>query len=262
MTVPRSHLPSSPAAPAERAVTVTLPRATAPCSVSIVIPTWNEATIIGPVVRGALNVADEVIVADAGSPDGTAEAARQAGARVVETAKGRGNQLRVGASKATGDVLLFLHADATLAPTARIAIEHALQRTDHAGGNFRLHFTPGDNVVCRLFSEANHLRRKWFRVYYGDSGIFVRRSVYEALGGFQGFPVFEDYDFVRRLERQYKTVYLADETIAVSGRRFAERPLQVLMIWAWMHLRLAFGASPWQLAKLYSDKRASTSSSF
>src|SRR6266511_4311111 len=105
----------------------------APLSLSVVIPTWCEASEIRAVVAVARAIGDEVIV-DAGSPDGTAELARAAGARVIVAAKGRGAQLDAGARVATGDALLFLHADIRLPAEARAAIEVALSEPGILGG--------------------------------------------------------------------------------------------------------------------------------
>ena len=94
-------------------------------------------------------------------------------------------------------MLLFLHADARLPACARPAIEAALCRPEVIGGNFRLRFTPS-SPWANAFALANDVRRRALRIYYGDSGIFVRRSTYEVLGGFKPLPLMEDYDFARR----------------------------------------------------------------
>ena len=137
---------------------------------SVVIPSWNEVASIGAAVESARSFADEVIVADAGSPDGTAERAAAAGAIVVIAPKGRGHQLRAGAARASGDVFLFLHADVTLPAGARRAVEQALVDTTIVGGNFRLRFEPA-SFAAHVFTAANDVRRRLFRIYYGDSAI-------------------------------------------------------------------------------------------
>lgn len=110
--------------------------------ISIIIPTWNEAPLIANAVASAFRVADEVVVADAGSPDGTAEIAASTGARVVQAMKGRGTQLDAGARAARGDVLLFVHADARLPPRARSAVLKSLSDPRMVGGNFLIRFLP------------------------------------------------------------------------------------------------------------------------
>lgn len=111
-------------------------------TLSIIIPTWQEAPLIRDTVQCAWRIGDEVIVVDGGSRDGTAMLAEAAGARVVLAPKGRGRQLQTGAKAATGDILLFLHADVRLPPAARTAILGALSAPEVIGGNFLIRFLP------------------------------------------------------------------------------------------------------------------------
>lgn len=225
----------------------------APASITVVIPTWCEARSIAYSVRSALAVGDDVIVADASSPDGTAAVAQAAGARVVTAPRSRGAQLHAGAVAARGDVLLFLHADTLLPSQARAAIHEALDDSAVVGGNFYLQFVPR-SFAARLFTGVNDLRRRWLGIYYGDSGLFVRRSVYERLGGFRALPILEDYEFVRRLERSGPTVYLRQIVIEASARRFETSPVRTLVVWTLIQtLYSVFQVSPRRLAKFYSD---------
>jgi rSAM/selenodomain-associated transferase 2 len=223
-------------------------------SISVVIPTWCEATDIRAAVASAQGLGDEVIVADGGSRDATVIIAAEAGARVVHAPKGRGAQLAAGAEAAKGDVLLFLHADARLPPSARQSIEAALAPQQVAGGNFYLVYE-GRTFAARLFTWANHVRREWLQIYYGDSALFVRRTVYEALGGFRPLPVFEDYDFVRRLERDHETAYVRNTAVHASARRFEQEPLRTLFIWTAMQVLFSVGVSANTLSRLYADIR-------
>ncbi len=222
--------------------------------ISAIIPAWCEAAAISDAVIEARAVADEVIVADAESPDGTGARARSAGARTVGSARGRGAQLVAGAAAARGDVLLFLHADARLPMAARGAIEDALCDSSIGGGNFRLRFDPADRWA-RVFAYVNHERRRLLRIYYGDSGLFVRRNVYEQIGGFRDLPIMEDFDLVRRLERATRTAYITDVVIVASSRRFIDRPVRTLAIWAAIQTLASAGVAPERLARLYADIR-------
>ena len=223
-------------------------------SLSVVIPTWCEAAEITDTVRGARAIADEVIVVDAESPDGTAGLARSAGARVIEAPKGRGTQLDRGARIAAGNVLLFLHCDVRLLPEAREAIEEALADPDIQGGCFRVRYEP-ETFFAQLFSWANHVRTRWLRIYYGDSAVFVRRETYVTLGGFRSLPIFEDYDFVRRLERAARTTYVRHVIVRASARRFGAAPIRTLMIWILLQILYSMGVSAQTLALLYRDAR-------
>ena len=226
----------------------------APATISVVIPAWNEAPLIGDAVRWAREIGDEVIVADPGSPDGTACAAKRAGAKIVSSAKARGVQLNAGARSATGDVLLFLHADARLPPAGRGAILGALADRRVIGGNFLPRFLPA-SWFTRFLVPSNDLRRLLTRGYYGDSGIFVRRDVYRALGGFPPFPLMEDYAFSRKIERSGRTAYLRQPPIYASARRFRGRELRTLMLWMRLQTLYWLGVPPEQLAQAYPDVR-------
>lgn len=223
-------------------------------SLSVVIPAWCEAAHIDEAVRAALAIGDEVIVADAASPDGTAAIAERAGARVVLAPKGRGPQLHAGAQAARGDTLLFLHADARLPKEARGAIDQALADPGVLGGNFYLRFEP-ESPAARLFTWANDARRRWLRIYYGDSAPFLRRRVYEALGGFKPMPIFEDHELLRRLERMGRTAYIDHITVTASARRFEGAAAKTLLVWASLQALYSLGVSAESLAGLYHDRR-------
>lgn len=223
--------------------------------ISVIIPAWREAKTIGKAVLAAREIGDEVIVVDPGSPDGTAAIAEAAGGIVVTSPKGRGAQLRAGAARARGDTLLFLHADVALGPGARDAINRALSDPEVVGGNFVLRFDP-PSFAARVFTLANDVRRTWLRIYYGDSAIFVRASTYAALGGFRTMPIFEDYDFVRRLERVGRTVYVREVTAVASARRFHAAPLRTLFVWTTLQTLFSLGVSAERLAWMYEHERA------
>ena len=226
--------------------------------ISVIIPTYQEAARIGACVRAARSWADEVIVVDAGSSDGTAQLAAAEGARVLTAPKGRGVQLHAGALAASGELLVFLHADAEIGAGARTALLRCLEHAEVVGGNFRLVFD-GQTACARVFTLANDLRRRLLRIYYGDSVLFMRRAVYEALGGFEPLPIFEDYALIRRLERYAagRTTYIRDVEVRVSARRFERAPLRTLVGWACLQALYSFAnVHPERLARWYADIRS------
>ncbi len=225
--------------------------------ISVVIPTLNEARNLPRLLRALQRETEphEIVVADGGSRDGTRRLARAAGARLVRSAPGRGQQLAAGAGAARGDILLFLHADSRF-PTgglARVARTLAEAR-DCPGGNFRLLFD-GDTGFSRWLTGFY----AWIRargLYYGDSGIFVRRAVYRELGGIRPVALMEDYDFVRRLERRGRTCCIEDPPLVTSSRRFeGRRPFGIVLGWIEIHLLFYLGASPAYLARRYETQR-------
>jgi rSAM/selenodomain-associated transferase 2 len=225
--------------------------------VSIVIPTLNEAARI-PGLLASLRTQDpaiEIIVVDGGSGDETVAAAEAAGARVLTTRAGRGRQLAAGAAAACGDVLWFVHADSQVPPGALDALRDALDADPVlTGGNFRLLFDGDDPFSRWLDGFYAWIRTHGF--YYGDSAIFVRRQIYDALGGIQPIALMEDYDFIRRIERQGRTCCIDSPPLVTSSRRFSgRRPAGIVFGWLAIHALFHLGVPPRWLARLYNSTR-------
>jgi rSAM/selenodomain-associated transferase 2 len=222
--------------------------------ISIIIPTLNEERLLPSLLDAIVQqrTEHEVIVVDGGSQDRTLDIAGDHGVRTLLSPPGRGNGICVGANEAVGDVLFFLHADSILFPGALYRIDEVLSAdAEIIGGNFRLIFD-GDTPFSRWLTRS-YARLRSIGLYYGDSGIFVRRSVYQALGGFRPMALMEDVDFVRRLERFGQTCCIKDPPLITSSRRFERRPpLQMLRIWIRLHVLLWLGVSPDQLARIYA----------
>ncbi len=217
---------------------------------SVVVPALNEEAVIGGLLKhlSGLSGVGEIIIADAGSTDSTLRIVRESGvAHLVVSEPGRGIQLRAGAGAATGDALLFLHAD-TLPPRDVAAQIREALAAGYAGGNFRLRY-PGGGALGRWLEVLVLIYRRLNR-YYGDSGIFVRRDVYERTGGFPAVPVMEDVIFAERLERAGRTAFLTGPMVS-SPRRWRGKPLRTLFLWAFMQLAHEFGVSPWRLSRFY-----------
>lgn len=224
-------------------------------NISIIIPALNEAQSIGETLDAAARVKGvvEVIIVDGGSADGTAEVARGRGARVVNSARGRGAQMHAGAIAARGEVFWFLHAD-TLAPAdAGECIERALRDTRAVGGNFRIRFD-GAGGAARFLTWL-YPRLRLLGLAYGDSGIFVRRAAYERAGGFKPLPIFEDLDLLRALWRQGRFVQ-AEACVITSSRRFEGRSFALTFArWSLLQSLYWLGVSPHTLARFYAPVR-------
>jgi rSAM/selenodomain-associated transferase 2 len=221
--------------------------------ISVIIPTLDEEASL-PGLLDAISrqrSIHEVIVADGGSSDRTLEIAHDRGVRALTARSSRGAGMAFGAEAARGDILLFLHADSTLPPGALDRIDEVLAADANIiGGNFRLIFDGDTKFSKRLTRFCAWIRRLGF--YYGDSGIFVRRSVYQALGGFRPIPVMEDWDFVRRLERFGRTCCIKDPPLVTSSRRFAGRhPVEILCGLVRIHALYWLGVSPDRLIGIY-----------
>jgi rSAM/selenodomain-associated transferase 2 len=220
--------------------------------ISIIIPTLNEERSLPPLLDAISRqrVDHEVIVADGGSQDRTLDIAHHHGARTIVSLPGRGHGIRLGAQKSRGEVLFFLHADSTLLPGALNRISEVLSiNAKIIGGNFRLVFD-GDTRFSRSLTHLYACIRS-IGLYYGDSRIFVRRTAYEALGGFRPIPLMEDLDFVRRLERLGRTCCIKDPPLITSSRRFARRPQAIACDWVRLHILFWLGVSSDRLAEIY-----------
>ncbi len=228
----------------------------------IVIPTLDEAENLSELLPALLPIADGVCVADGGSRDGSLELARRLGAQAVAAPRGRGSQLQTGAAAAVGDrerdddVLLFLHADSRLPEAARESIEAALfgeGAAGRVGGAFRIRFGGGSHLL-RLGARLANWRAR--ACPFGDHAIFVRRQVFEELGGFRDWPLLEDVDFARRLARRGPTVLLPG-VVETSARRFERRGILRTVATNWLILLLFFaGVSPQRLYRLYYGRPA------
>ena len=190
-------------------------------SISVVIPTLNEAAHIGDCLAALKGCAwiDEVLVADGGSTDGTADIARSHGVRVIQAGQGRGIQIRAAAETVAGDVLLILHADAILTRDAAERIIRALAADPGApGGCFGMDFT-GPSLKRRLIATLNNLRASITGIAFGDQAQFVRSEALKAMGGFPGLMLMEDVELSLQMKRLGRPIYLK-RGVTVSGRRW------------------------------------------
>jgi len=226
-------------------------------TISVIIPTLNEGQTIHDVIDAvrAQDPACGIIIVDGGSTDRTVEIATNAGARVLLSEPGRGQQLAAGAEISTGDILFFLHADSRLPDGALAALREAYAaQPDAEGGNFRLLFDGGTKFDDWLNGFYAFIRSHGR--YYGDSGIFVRREAYRRLGGIRPIALMEDYDFVRRLEKAGPTICIDDPPLVTSSRKFRRRhPVAIVAGWLWVHALWHLGVSPDLLARIYYGKR-------
>jgi len=189
-----------------------------PDLLSIVIPTLNEAEGIAATVRPLLDIPNvEVIIADGGSTDGTAGIARQSGARVVVSRRGRGRQMNAGAAVARGARLLFLHADTQL-PNGFQAHVDATLSSGACAGAFRLRID-GQRRMFRWIERGANLRSRLLQLPYGDQALFLPAELFYRLGGFADLPVMEDFDLCRRLRRCGR-ISLANAEALTSARRW------------------------------------------
>jgi rSAM/selenodomain-associated transferase 2 len=220
-------------------------------AISIVIPALNEARQL-PVVLDTIHADSsvEVIVVDGGSADGTAEVAEAKGARVVDATPGRSRQLNAGAAAATGEILLFLHADTRLPEGFDHSIRQTLTQQGVVAGAFRLAID-GPGRGLRWVEWGVNLRSRWLQMPYGDQAIFLSAEVFHDLGGFPDLPMMEDFELMRRLRKVGK-VAIAPSAVVTSDRRW--RTLGILRTTLANQAMIAgylLGVDPHQLARWY-----------
>lgn len=227
--------------------------------VSVIIPALNEERFIEESLRSVEQAgAAEVIVVDGGSTDRTC--ARASGrATIVNTAPQRARQMNVGARVATGDVLLFLHADTTLDPRAVEAIRQVFFDRRTVGGTFSLQFDE-PRPVLRFYTWFTKFRCRLF--HYGDQGIFVRKQIFDAMAGFSERPLMEDVDFLSRLRREGNVAVAAEAPVTTSARRFVSNGIVRQQLLNIVLVTLFYcGVSPTTLARLYGRTIHGTASS-
>ena len=221
-------------------------------SLSIVMPVLNEAAGIGASLqalapqraRGA-----EVIVVDGGSQDATAAQAKPLADAVLLAPRGRARQMNAGAAQAVGEVLLFLHADTLLPPDADARVHEALG-TGHDWGRFDVRIA-GRHPMLRVVAAMMNARSRWTGIATGDQALFVRKSVFERVGGFPDQALMEDVELSRRL-RMLSPPACLRQRVVTSGRRWEAQGVwrTIVLMW-WLRWRYWRGAPPELLAQAY-----------
>ncbi len=228
-----------------------------PFSLSVIVPVWKEAGAIAQALQALQPLRDaghEVIVVDAGSPDRTAELARPWCDRVVASGKGRAVQMNAGAAVARGNVMLFLHADTRLPDSALAELEQ-FSYSRCGWGRFDVALS-ARRPIFRVIAWFMNRRSRLTGICTGDQGIFVRRDVFEALGGFREIPLMEDVEFSRRLRLVSRPWCIADPVVTDSRRWEQNGPWRTIVLMWRLRWRYWRGESPESLAKAYrSDVR-------
>ena len=232
---------------------------TSPLKVSVIIPVLNELECL-PETMSALRHQDwihEVIAVDGGSTDGTLERLRQQeGVRIIGAPAGKGIQLNAGAKAASGDTLLFLHADSRLPPDAGVFLKRSLDSPQVAGGCFCVQFASRSPRLLGIVAAGINLRTVLTHTATGDQAIFIRRSVFHEIGGSREWPLFEDVDIVSRMKRVGKFALIRPRA-TVSARRYLRNGVIRTVLRVYL-LRLGFwaGISPFTLARWYQGTDA------
>lgn len=232
-----------------------------PYKISIIIPVYNEASELPHLLHTLDRVQmDEVIFVDGESEDETAtllqtwsDQETSSYARLIlSSSRGRGVQMNTGAQRATGDILLFLHADTSLPPEGIRLIHDKMKTSAIVGGAFRLRIR-SKHFFLRVVTGVANLRSALLGLPYGDQAYFVRKQVFERLEGFRAMALMEDVDFMRRLQKEGK-VALLKQAVSTSARRWQKQGTYWV---SFRNMALLFlyymGVSPNKLAHWYQS---------
>ncbi|MDA3885210.1 MAG: TIGR04283 family arsenosugar biosynthesis glycosyltransferase [Candidatus Delongbacteria bacterium] len=192
-----------------------------PKKISVVIPALNEQNNIKHSIRSVLHGFNvECIVVDGGSTDNTSRISNNEGATVVQSEPGRATQMNTGAKAATGDILLFLHADSILPDDWDIEVRSTLAKNNVSLGAFRLRID-GQFAGKSVIEFGINYRSKIFKSPYGDQGLFVSKETFDKIGGFPEIPLLEDVRFVKSASK-IGSIKISNKYISTSGRRWIE----------------------------------------
>jgi rSAM/selenodomain-associated transferase 2 len=232
--------------------------------ISAIIVAYNEEVRIQSIIwelrKQQFSGKYEILLADGGSTDKTISLAEQEGVSIINCRKGKACQMNDAAKVARGDVLFFVHADMKLADNTMSVIQKQID-LGYDGGGFANVFDEYNNKIKSIgtlmnFRFINKREQSDKGLFYGDNGIFVKRSVLDTLQGFKEIPIMEDYDFSRRMRQHFKVIKIKQPPIIISARRHIKVGFfKTRFQWIAIRKLYRWGVSPKMLAQWYGDIR-------
>ncbi len=223
--------------------------------ITMIIPVLNEAENIEATLSKLINNTDvELIVVDGGSSDRTVEIVQNLNIKIIFSERsGRANQMNLGASVANGNILIFLHADTNLPINYQEIVKEILSRSKVVVGAFQLKID-SKNKSLRLVELMVNWRSRFFSLPYGDQAIFLKKSIFEELGGYSDLPIMEDFELIQRLKRRGK-IKIASAEVITSSRRWEKLGVfKTTLINQLVIIGYYLGISPTKLRQLYGHK--------
>lgn len=219
--------------------------------ISVIVPTLNEETNLPVTLRQLAQRPDvELIVVDGGSTDKTMAVACRYTPYVFLTAPGRARQMNEGARHATGDILLFLHADTFLLPGALDELQRRITGDGAVGGAFDLHIDSPRRLI-HWIARATSRRARWFGTPYGDQAIFCWRQVFEEVNGYPDIPIMEDIALARRLRRVGRLTFLRTGLVTSARRWIANGTIKTTIVHQLIKTLYVLRVPPRHLHRLY-----------
>lgn len=225
--------------------------------ISVIIPVLNEESTIETTIQQVENLAGnkEIVVVDGGSKDQTYSLAKELTDKVYQTRPGRGHQMNLGAKEATGDILFFLHSDSKLEHNALLSIKKAMEDDRVIGGCFKFKIDD-DCWPLKFISWTSNLRAQYLNLMFGDQGIFVRKSVFDKVGGYPDQELMEDWEFSRKLDKFEGELVQLDVKIYTSARRWHKFGIwKTILLMHKIKFLYMLGVSPSKLRETYRDAR-------
>ena len=224
-------------------------------NLSVIVPVLNEEITVEATLQALVALAPyEIIIVDGGSRDRTREICRRFAVEVLSSERGRARQMNFGARRASGDVLLFLHADTRLPESALDDIDAALSDPRYLGGRFDVEL-PGAHWMFKMIAALINYRSRATKIGTGDQALFVRRDIFDLIGGYPDIPLMEDIVFYRALKGMGNIACLRSRVVT-SARRWERDGVWRTILRMWM-LKLCYfaGVSPSRLKQFYADTR-------
>jgi rSAM/selenodomain-associated transferase 2 len=226
------------------------------CTFSVIVPVLNEAETINAFLEHlrALNTSEEIeiIVVDADPDCETSRAITDKGIVTLSSTPGRARQMNAGAAVASGEILIFLHADTELPPNALERMRSIMGRSQHIGGAFDLGIK-SDRFAFGLIARVASLRARVTRIPYGDQAIFLSRSFFAGIGGYRDIPIMEDIEIMQRIKKLGGKICLIPDRVQTSPRRWEKEGILYCTLRNWLLSSLFYlGVSPEKLSRYYS----------
>ena len=230
-----------------------------PCDISVVIPVLDEQAVINETLESLCTSrfggTSEIIVVDADPEGTTLRTIRHDEVLKAVSGQGRGKQMNKGAQLASGDIILFLHADTEIPPDGLTRICSVMRESGCVGGSFDLGIR-SQKLRFRLIERVASLRSRITRVPYGDQAIFLRREYFLRIGGFLELPILEDVELMRRIRRLGGKICILEERVRTSARRWEQEGALYCTLRNWTLVGLyLLGVSPDRLARFYGRQR-------